>query len=100
MDYRNYSPNGRDFVQSPSHYDTYVENPLKDDSNYNPFDPSLFNNLSQESGFADPLPWNCSEHLKFLDDMKDYSAPSQVVVPIVYCIICVVGLIGNGLVRH
>lgn len=41
---------------------------------------------------------NCSEHDKFLREMKLFFSPSQIVVPIIYCVICLVGLIGNGLV--
>ena len=41
---------------------------------------------------------NCSEHLDILLEMNKYYSPSQIVVPVVYSIICLVGLIGNGLV--
>ena len=43
-------------------------------------------------------PTNCSELENFLKEAKTFVSASQMIVPIIYCIICLVGLIGNGLV--
>ncbi|XP_039273775.1 somatostatin receptor type 2-like [Styela clava] len=72
-----------------------------------PFDLSPFGNESEYNAFnpfgditsvEDGPTLNCSEQLKFYNEIKTYFSPSQIIVPIIYCVICLVGLIGNGLV--
>nr|XP_002120222.3 somatostatin receptor type 2-like [Ciona intestinalis] len=41
---------------------------------------------------------NCSGRESFYPDVMESYPSSQIVVPIVYCIMCLIGLIGNGLV--
>ena len=41
---------------------------------------------------------NCSSKMDFFFEMNKFYSPSQVVVPVIYSIICLVGLIGNSLV--
>lgn len=45
-----------------------------------------------------PSGTNCSDQLDFFLEMNKFFSPSQIVVPVIYSIICLVGLIGNGLV--
>ena len=62
--------------------------PYANDSN-----PSFFG-----SGF--PTGKNCSEQMDFFFELNKFYSPSQVIVPVIYSIICAVGLIGNGLVSQ
>ena len=101
-----------------SNLDIFInENPLSDDEfqnflNFEPFvnetepeidnyddkwfaNDGLFPYTNNSSAPSSP---NCSEQLKFLLEMNKFYSPSQIIVPVIYSIICLVGLIGNGLV--
>ncbi|XP_076820904.1 somatostatin receptor type 2-like [Clavelina lepadiformis] len=48
--------------------------------------------------YSDPTGQNCSDQMKFFWELNRHKSPSQIIVPIIYCLICLVGLVGNGLV--
>lgn len=50
-------------------------------------------NMTHERAF------NCTEQRDFNREIEMFFSPSQIIVPVIYCIICLIGLIGNGLVK-
>ena len=43
---------------------------------------------------------NCSAQMDFFLEMNKFYSPSQVIVPVIYSVICLVGLIANALVSY